>query len=150
MSQGDFDTLTEALHAMTISSRQSKQIASTVGKGYVVLLNELNPNNEANKLGADLVLPLMLAAGSDEPLRWLCARMHRACVPLPQPWTSAGSAERTAILAVKEFGDVMREYSDALASGNAVDRVELAAIRREAHEAVGAILGFVLSLEQEG
>lgn len=145
------DTLTEVLHRVVLQSpngKPAKSVASALGKNHVVLLNELNPGQDRNKFAADQVLPLMLATGSTEPLLWLARQMSMACIALPVPGTGSGQSGRDALRAVQEFGDVIAAYNEALKGDNEIKPHELRDIRKEAHEAIEAILAFVEGLDR--
>lgn len=144
------ENLLSTLHDAVIrppSGKPAKLIASSLGKRYETLLNELNPSETSHKLGAELVEPLMEQTGSMEPLLYLARRFSHACIPLPRA-SSDRESHREALLAVKQFGELMGRYESALEDATiTVD--ELAGITKAGHVTVNRVLAFLESVGRE-
>ena len=72
------NTLTEVMRDCLIYDaplRPLKAVAAEISKPYPTLVRELNPDDDAAKLGADLVLPIMRVTGDSRPLDWLASKM---------------------------------------------------------------------------
>lgn len=69
------DSMLDAVNLMVEESgKPIKAIAEEIGKPYSTLKRELNEFDEGAKLGAELLLPLMLACSGDQPLQYLADR----------------------------------------------------------------------------
>jgi predicted transcriptional regulator len=142
------DTLTEVCHAIVLdapSGKTPKEIAKALGRIYTTLMNELAIQPGA-KLGADMVLPLMLQTGSMDPLHYLADNM--GCVVIELPRTPAGMDPLSlqAMQAVEEMGQVMGEFRKAVADG-VVTAKEKALVRAEIYETIQALTALGAALE---
>ena len=124
----------------------AEQIADMVGRRYTTLMNELS-GQPGHKLGADYVLPLMEATGSDEPLHFRARQMGGAFVRLPQVETMLGAATEETINAMQNFSELLRAVSDALKDGR-VTLGELELIGAKGDMAMRAILSLTRTLER--
>lgn len=137
--------LTAVLHALVKkapSGLDAETIAALLGYSrYSTMMSELS-DQPGHKLGANMVLPIMDAAGSDEPLHFLARQRGGVFIKLPQALAGQNPVQVEAMRAVKEFGELMGELGERLGDGSisAQDRV---VITREGHEAVTAIMGLL-------
>lgn len=68
--------LLRIVQAMVLESDiPAKAIASKLDKNYTTILDEANPENYRNKLGAALLLPLMQVCNSIAPLQYLASQL---------------------------------------------------------------------------
>lgn len=123
------------------SSLGARDVAEAVGKKYPVLLNEMNSENDRHKLGADMLIPLMKACKSEAPLHYLSEKMGGVFIKLPE----GKSCEQDIIKVVKEFGELIATYGEAISDGN-LSLEDKKAIRKEGHEALTAIQELLCSL----
>ena len=137
-------TLTEVCQE-TVQKKGTKVIASELGVNADVFGNELNPFNDRNKLGADMVYPIMRACGDDTPLHFLAQLRGGVFIKLPQVMAD-DHVDQTAIKVVKEFGELMATYGRALDDGT-IDRRDLRDILKEGYEAVEAIVSLLKMAE---
>lgn len=132
-----------ALEAAADASPKSlKQVADDLGVRYGYLHEALNPNREDTQFQARLLVPFMKATGSFEPLRFQAHAMDCLLVPLG----SSGSVDEHTATSLKEFGDYLHSVAAATADGR-VTKAEALQVRREAEEAIAAVLAHVASIE---
>ncbi len=135
--------LTQAVRKMVINSDVgTRAVAAEVGKKHHVLLNELNYENASHKLGAELLVPLMKACGSDSPMHLLAAEMNGLFIKLPEESCSNASL----VKAVKEFGELIAVYGEAIERGELKDDGKKL-IRKEGQEAMTAIQELLCGLD---
>lgn len=78
MAMDRYNSMTEVMRDCLIyeaPKKPLKAVAADLGKPYFTLTRELNPDDEAAKLGADLLLPIMRLTGDIRPLEWLASRL---------------------------------------------------------------------------
>lgn len=126
-----------------------KAVAEQIAKPYSTLSNELNPYVEHQKLGFWDALELIRLSESED-VKGALARMLRGIfVPLPQANLEACvDSQKEALRTVKEFGDVIAIYNEAM-SNRKIEPHELEDIEREAHEAQTAIQRFIEAVRLE-
>lgn len=129
------------------SGHKAEQIAALMGKGYSTLMNELNGSIPGHKFGLLQLIPLMQATGSTRPLDYLCGAMGCVCLSLPAGLRPLASAERDAIRAVREFGELMATLGDALGDGS-ISAEEGRRIKADGYEALRAIIAIVSRAEE--
>ncbi|MFW5497745.1 MULTISPECIES: phage regulatory CII family protein [unclassified Maridesulfovibrio] len=134
--------LSDEVQEMVLNSTLgARDVAEAVGKKYPVLLNEMNSENDRHKLGADMLIPLMNACNSVEPLRYLSERMGGVYIPLPE----TKDCEQDMINVVTEFGEFVAAYGRAI-KDKKLTADEKDEIRKEGHEALTAIQGILCNL----
>lgn len=145
-------SLTAVLHAV-VKAAPSGISATTIAnllenperpgtvKGYQTLMSELS-RQPGHKLGADLVLPIMDLANSDEPLHFLARQRGGVFVKLPRVTGDGGPVQLAALKAVEEFGHLMAEVGADLADGK-ISREECDRITKEGQDAVTAIMSLL-------
>lgn len=138
-------SLTAVVHALILappSGVDARTIASLMdGKNYQTLMSELS-RQQGHKFGADLVLPIMNLANSDEPIHFLARHRGGVFVKLPEVTGDGGPVQLAALNSVKEFGELMGEVGAGLASGG-LSRDECDCITKEGQEAVTAIMALL-------
>lgn len=135
--------LTETVRKMVINSDiGTRAVAAKVGKKHHVLLNELNYENTSHKLGAELLVPLMKACGSNSPMHLLAAEMGGLFIMIPDE----NCPNATLVKAVKEFGDLISVYGEAIEDGELNDEDKVL-IRKEGQEAMTAIQELICGLD---
>mgnify|MGYP007111631532 FL=1 len=145
-----FDSLVSVLHEDVLDAQTAKtpkQIAEDLGfNRYTTFMNQLE-QQEGFKLDANMILPLMRQTGSLRPLHYLADRMGCVVIELPKNVApSLESLSMQALQAVKEMGDVMGAFRDAIADGS-ITSPEKAWLRRQIYEALMALMVFSQSLE---
>lgn len=143
------ESLTAILHQdvkAAPSKRTAKQIAHIIGRDYQTFMSELSrqPNH---KLGADLVLPIMLLTGSMEGLKYLAAGMNAVCVKLPSS-ESVRPVHRQCLTAVDQFGQLMRSMAQALEDDTITSR-ERDEIRSKGYDALAAIVTLLKAVDMD-
>lgn len=142
------DTLTEVCHAIVLdapSGKTPKEIAKALGRPYTTIMNELERQTGA-KLGADMVLPLMLQTGSMDPLHYLADNMGCVVIELPKANSGQESLSMQAVQSVKEVGDVMAEYIKAVKDGS-IDADDKRSMSKEIYEAIAALVALGKAVE---
>ncbi|WP_432737441.1 phage regulatory CII family protein [Maridesulfovibrio sp. FT414] len=138
--------LTDSVRKMVLDSDiGARAVAARVNKKHHVLLNELNSENTSHKLGAELLIPLMKACGSDAPVHLLAAEMGGLFIKLP----AENCSNTTLVKAVKEFGELISVYGGAIEKDELTDEVKLQ-IRKEGQEAMTAIQELLCGLDANG
>lgn len=116
-------------------------IADLVGyASYNTMMSELS-RQRGHKFGADYILPVCVATGSNLPVKAMCRALNAAFIPLkhnPQDALPVGFIQ-TLSITVRDFGEFAAEAADDIADGK-IQRNELPRIRQRAHEAIEAIL----------
>lgn len=133
-------SLTAVLHEAVKdapSGLTAASIAELAGRDYSTLMSELS-RQRGHKLGADLVLPLMLLTGSAAPMNFLASQLGGAFVHIP---AEAGQNELTdsLIASIREFADFSAQTADSLRDG-IISQTDYNRICKEGQEAASAIL----------
>lgn len=142
------DTLTEVCHAIVLdapSGKTPKEIAKALGRPYTTMMNELERQPGA-KLGADMVLALMLQAGSLDPLHHLADNMSCVVIELPRIPAGMDPLSLQALKAVEEMGQVMAEFRQAIADG-VVTPTEKGRVRTKIYDTIQALTALGAALE---
>lgn len=127
------------------SGKSFGQIAELMNKPYSTLASELNSAVETHKFGAGDLLLLMELADSDAPVDFLAQKRGGVFVKLPRV-TANGPMDKASIKAVKEFGELMGAYGQALEDGKLTLR-ERKAILKEGYEAIEAVMALLRHVE---
>ena len=138
----NYPSLSAVLHAVVKkapSGLTAETLCNLLGyKKYNTMMSELS-DQPGHKLGANMVLPIMDLANSDEPLHFLARERGGVFVKLPQVSGDGGPVQLAALKAVEEFGELMAEVGGGLASGD-LSRDECDRITREGQDAVTAVM----------
>ena len=109
------------------------------------LARQTNPNDNGAKLG--IIDFVFYSSVTDlEPLDYINQALNRISIPIPATNGNLTDITKTAAQAIKEFGDLMTAYGNALADGN-ITPTETETILKEGHEALRAIAQFIKTLE---
>lgn len=108
-------SLTQIVHDMVLDGNvPAKVIAAEIGKPYTTMLREINPHDSGAKVGIDLILPLMRAAKSVEPLKYLSHQMGYALVPLKRSESMQMDPMAMALKLLQEFGELSKRLQGIL------------------------------------
>jgi hypothetical protein len=108
---------------------------------YNTFMSELS-GQPGHKFGADKLLPLMDACGSDAPMEFLARARDGVFIRTPEAATSGGELARTLAASVKEFGEFMQETAAGIADGR-IPLDQLDRINKEGQEAIEAIFAML-------
>lgn len=138
----NYPSLTAVCHQMALrapSGLSAHVIAELAGyTAYNTLMSEVS-GQPGHKLGADKLLPLMDACGSDAPVEFLARERGGVFLKVDQPAQEGGELAKTLAASVREFGEFMAETAASIADGR-IPRDQLDRIQKEGQEAVEAIL----------
>jgi hypothetical protein len=123
------------------SGLDSQTMAGLVDKAYATLMSELS-GQPGHKLGADLIIPLCLASGSREPVKFLCRQLGGSYVPLPAPEARNLGLLKGLAEAIREHGEFVGETAAGIADGDVPGEL-LARIEKEGYEAIEATLSLM-------
>lgn len=144
-----YRNVVEVLHHIAHKAPSGKtfaQIAELMNKPYSTLSSELNEGVDTHKFAAGDLLLLMELADSDAPVDFLAQKRGGVFVKLPKVKTKNG-VDQATIKAVKEFGELMAAYGEALEDG-VLEARERKAILREGYEAIEAIMSLLRNVEE--
>lgn len=125
------NTLTEVIRDCLIYDAPKvplKAVAAELNKPYFTLCRELNVDDDGAKLGADLILPIMLKTGDTRPLEWLAARMGYVIFPVAAIQPDRESWEGEHVQDGHRFGEMSR-LMDEGATPDEVDAAKRELIR---------------------
>lgn len=131
MSMSNYTTLTEVIRDCLIYDAPKvplKAVAAELNKPYFTLCRELNVDDDGAKLGADLILPIMLKTGDTRPLEWLAARMGYVIFPVEAIKPDRESWEGEHVQDGHRFGEMSR-LMDEGATPDEVDAAKRELIR---------------------
>lgn len=135
-STSSINSVTEACDRMIDESNFTlKQIASRIGKTYSTLARELDKEDSGAKLGADLLLPLMLAAttnGGDSvpwPLMFLADQLGYRIVPVSVEPSSNDSRDE-----MLDDNHAVSSLHEAIRDGADLERIQVLASK--AHQEI--------------
>ncbi len=118
------------------------RIAERMGERESYLAPRLSPYDDTHTLPWTKVVGVTHATRNGALIEHLCRETGYVPVKLPKVDAANIDVIEHAGAAAKEFGDVMAEAGKALADGR-VKPDEADAFRKQAHEAVAAIMQFV-------
>lgn len=129
------------------SRLSAEQIADRLGRPYNTLMSELSPLREGHKFDVNLLVPLMEAAGSTEPLHVMARALGGVYVDFLPVSDAAHPVHGQCMASVKSFGDMMVGTAKALEDGIITneERRELAVL---GYRAVGDILALLLQIDE--
>lgn len=110
-------TLGDIVHEVVVDSKESKRLAAMVGKGWNLLLNELNPDNPRNKAGIELLPPVMdICDGGDRIMHFLASERGGVFMRLPEV-KDPDFCRKQFMAAMAELGALVRSFEHALDEG---------------------------------
>lgn len=146
-------TLGEVVHELVVDSKESKRLASMVGKGWNLLLNELNPDNPRNKAGIELLQPVMTICDSDDRIMHFLASERGGVFLRLGAVAGAESCRKQFMAAMAELGALVRSFEhaqdEAGPSGKAVDAGELRKFEEQAQAAMTGLQLAVMACRSE-
>ena len=139
-------SLIELMHDLIVDSEKgAKWVAEAVGKEHLTLLNECNTSQERHKLGLYLLIPIMNALNTDEPLHYLARERGGVFLRLPKA-SGMGEAYRAAVTATAEFGASMDAFGSSISpegdGGARITDQELAIFEKKAQAALTSLAVF--------
>jgi hypothetical protein len=138
-------SLTAVCHHMALrapSGLDARTIAELAGyNSYQTMMAELS-RQPGHKLGADKLLPLMDACGSDAPVNVLARERGGVFIRTPEAAEGGGELARTLATSVSEFSEFMRETANSISDGQ-IPRDQFDRITKEGMEAVEAIMAML-------
>lgn len=123
-------------------------VADKLDMRYSTLMSQLS-GHDAHKLGADMLVPIMLATGSRAPIRHMAAELHGVFVELPPVVALNDAVTQSLVASVCEFGDFAAQVAQSLDDG-VLSREELHRIDADGRDAVAAILQVIRRAEAFG
>ncbi len=139
------DTTLTGVCQEAVQTKGTKVVAAELGVNSNVFGNELNSFNDRNKLGADMVYPIMKTCDDDSPLHFLAQLRGGVFIKLPKA-NPDSPVDIASIKVVKEFGELMATYGEALSDGT-ISRQDLKNILKEGYESVEAIMSMLKLVE---
>jgi hypothetical protein len=138
------DLLYEVAHRAP-SGKSFTQIAELMNKPYSTLASELNAGIDTHKFGVGDLLLLMELAESDAPVDFLAQKRGGVFVKMPRI-KAKGPIDQASIKAVKEFGELMAAYGQALEDGKLKSH-ERKEVLKEGYEAIEAVMALLRHVE---
>lgn len=140
----NFPSLTAVCHQVLLDAPNgldASTIARIVGRPYNTLMSELS-RQPGHKFGADFILPICSATGSNLPAQVMCRALGGAFVPLVRVDTVPSAMVVSLAISVREFGEFASDAAEGIADGK-ISHEELESITIKGHEAIEAILHMV-------
>lgn len=124
------------------SGLNARTIAELAGyTNYNTMMSELE-RQQGHKLGADKLLPLMDAAGSNAIVEFLARERGGVFLEIPAPAHGGGELAASLAKSILEFGEFASEAAASITSG-AISRDQMDRINKEGQEAVEAIMSMI-------
>ena len=111
------DTLDGFVHEVVLDSKDSKRLASLLGKSRNLLLNELNPANDRNKAGLELLLPAMEICDPGDTIMHFLSRQRGGVFLRLSVVEGAQECRRQFMEAMGELGALVRSFEHAQEAG---------------------------------
>ena len=124
----------------------AEAVAERVGMRYSTLLSQLS-GHDAHKLGADLLVPIMVATGCRAPIRHLAAELGGVFMALPPVRARNDAVTQGLVASVREFGEFAAQVAQSIDDG-VIRQEELRRISTDGMEAVTAILQVIRRAER--
>lgn len=128
------------------SGLSAEAVAERLGMRYSTLLSQLS-GHDAHKLGAELLVPLMLATGCRAPIRHMAAELGGVFVELPPVSALNDAVTQSLVASVREFGEFAAQVAQSIDDG-VIRRDELDRIFADGLDAVAAILQVIRRAER--
>jgi hypothetical protein len=121
-----YDTLQELFEDIVRHApnrKPAKDIAAEIGKTHQVLLNESDPDCASHKLGVEVAMPIMKAAGAQLEVAGFVSReaggvhMDLSRVKRSLEGKPAGDLMDLSLEAMRDFGQVAEDVRSLLAGG---------------------------------
>lgn len=124
----------------------AEAVAERVGMRYSTLLSQLS-GHDAHKLGADLLVPIMVATGCRAPIRHMAAELGGVFMELPSVSARNDAVTQGLVASVREFGEFAAQVAQSIDDG-VIRQEELRRISADGMEAVTAILQVIRRAER--
>lgn len=124
----------------------AEAVAERVGMRYSTLLSQLS-GHDAHKLGADLLVPIMVATGCRAPIRHMAAELGGVFMELPPVSARNDAVTKGLVASVREFGEFAAQVAESIDDG-VIRQEELRRISADGMEAVTAILQVIRRAER--
>lgn len=123
-------------------------VAEKLDIRYSTLMSQLS-GHDAHKLGADMLVPIMLATGSRAPIKLMAKALGGVFVELPPAVALEDAVTQSLVASVREFGEFAAQVAQALDDGS-LSREEVDRIDADGLDAVSAILQVIRRAERFG
>lgn len=124
----------------------AEAVAEALGMRYATLMSQLSAQ-PGHKLGAEIVLPIMVATGCRAPIRHMAAELGGVFVELPPVSALNDAVTQSLVSSVREFGEFAAQVAQAIDDG-VIRRDELDRIFADGLDAVAAILQVIRRAER--
>lgn len=105
--------------------------------------------HDAHKLGADMLVPIMLVTGSRAPIKLMAKALGGVFVELPPAVALEDAVTQSLVASVREFGEFAAQVAQSLDDGS-LSREEVDRIDADGLDAVSAILQVIRRAERFG
>ena len=124
----------------------AEAVAEALGMRYATLMSQLSAQ-PGHKLGAEIVLPIMVATGCRAPIRHMAAELGGVFMELPPVSARNDTVTQGLVASVREFGEFAAQVAESIDDG-VIRREELRRISADGMEAVTAILQVIRRAER--
>lgn len=124
----------------------AEAVAEALGMRYATLMSQLSAQ-PGHKLGAEIVLPIMVATGCRAPIRHMAAELGGVFMELPPVSARNDAVTQGLVASVREFGEFAAQVAESIDDG-VIRREELRRISADGMEAVTAILQVIRRAER--
>ena len=123
----------------------AEAVAEALGMRYATLMSQLSAQ-PGHKLGAEIVLPIMVATGCRAPIRHMAAELGGVFMELPPVSARNDAVTQGLVASVREFGEFAAQVAQSIDDG-VIRQEELRRISADGMEAVTAILQVIRRAE---
>ena len=123
----------------------AEAVAEALGMRYATLMSQLSAQ-PGHKLGAEIVLPIMVATGCRAPIRHMAAELGGVFMELPPVSARNDAVTQGLVASVREFGEFAAQVAESIDDG-VIRQEELRRISADGMEAVTAILQVIRRAE---
>ncbi|HIX39766.1 MAG TPA: transcriptional regulator [Candidatus Desulfovibrio intestinigallinarum] len=124
----------------------AEAVAEALGMRYATLMSQLSAQ-PGHKLGAEIVLPIMVATGCRAPIRHMAAELGGVFMELPPVSARNDAVTQGLVASVREFGEFAAQVAQSIDDG-VIRQEELRRISADGMEAVTAILQVIRRAER--
>lgn len=124
----------------------AEAVAEALGMRYATLMSQLSAQ-PGHKLGAEIVLPIMVATGCRAPIRHMAAELGGVFMELPSVSARNDAVTQGLVASVREFGEFAAQVAQSIDDG-VIRQEELRRISADGMEAVTAILQVIRRAER--
>ena len=124
----------------------AEAVAEALGMRYATLMSQLSAQ-PGHKLGAEIVLPIMVATGCRAPIRHMAAELGGVFMELPPVSARNDAVTQGLVASVREFGEFAAQVAQSIDDG-VIRQEELRRISADGMEAVTAIFQVIRRAER--